>query len=113
MRHRCRTGRFAAAGAGVAYSDGAMVAVRRPGGPSRAVAGPRRGVVDLGWSGPELWVLDDRVDHFSDGRSTNGFDFQIEAVNTDVLAGRTQSEIMPLSASLRVQQHMDLIRSHF
>ena len=60
----------------------------------------------------ELWVLDDRVDHFSDGRSTNGFDFQIEAVNTDLLAGRTQSEIMPLSASLRVQQHMDLIRSH-
>ena len=61
----------------------------------------------------ELWVLDDRVDHFSDGRSTNGFDFQIEAVNTDLLAGRAQSEIMPLSASLRVQQHMDLIRSHF
>jgi sugar lactone lactonase YvrE len=23
------------------------------------VAGPRRGVVDLGWSGPELWVLDE------------------------------------------------------
>lgn len=61
----------------------------------------------------QLWVLDDRVDHFSDGRSTNGFDFQIEAVNTDLLAGRTQSEIMPLSASLRLQQHMDLIRSHF
>ena len=61
----------------------------------------------------QLWVLDDRVDHFNDGRSTNGFDYQIEAVNEDLLAGRTQSEIMPLSASLRFQQHMDLIRSHF
>lgn len=61
----------------------------------------------------QLWVLDDMVDHFSDSRSTNGFDFQIEAVNADLLAGRTQSEIVPLSASLRLQQHMDLIRSKF
>ena len=61
----------------------------------------------------QLWVLDDKVDHFSDGRSTNGFDFQIEAVNADLLAGRSQSEIMPLSASLGIQKHMDLIRSHF
>jgi len=48
----------AAAGAGIAYSDGSTVAVRRPGGPSRAVAAPRRGVVRLAWNGPELWVLD-------------------------------------------------------
>jgi len=48
----------AAVGAGVAYSDGSTVEVRRPGGPSRAVAGPRRDVVQLAWNGPELWVLD-------------------------------------------------------
>jgi predicted dehydrogenase len=61
----------------------------------------------------QLWVLDDLVDSFDDGRTTNGFDYQIEAVNADLLAGRKQSDIMPLSASLRVQQHMDLIRADF
>ncbi len=48
----------AAVGVGVAYSDGSTVAVRRPGGPSRVVAPPRRGVAQLAWNGPELWVLD-------------------------------------------------------
>ena len=61
----------------------------------------------------QLWVLDDMVDSFDDGRATNGFDYQIEAVNNDLLAGRTQSEIMPLAESLRFQRHMDLIRSRF
>lgn len=61
----------------------------------------------------QLWVLDDMVDSFSDGRTTNGFNYQIDAVNADLQAGRKQSEIMPLSASLRFQQHMDLVRSKF
>jgi predicted dehydrogenase len=61
----------------------------------------------------QLWVLDDMVDHFDDGRSTNGFDYQIKAVNEDLIAGRTQSETVPLAASLRFQRHMDLIRSKF
>jgi predicted dehydrogenase len=61
----------------------------------------------------QLWVLDELVDSFDDGRTTNGFDFQIEAVNSDLLSGRRQSEIMPLSASLRFQRHMDQIRALF
>jgi len=61
----------------------------------------------------QLWVLDDMVDSFSDGRTTNGFNYQIDAVNADLQAGRKQSEIMPLSASLRFQQHMDLVREEF
>lgn len=61
----------------------------------------------------QLWVLDDMADRFHDGRSTNGFDYQSKAVNEDLLAGRTQSETIPLAASLRFQQHMDLIRSQF
>lgn len=60
-----------------------------------------------------LYVLDDMVDSFDDGRKTNGFCFQVEAVNADLLAGRNQSEIMPLAESLRFQRHMDLIRSCF
>jgi predicted dehydrogenase len=61
----------------------------------------------------QLWVLDDMVDRFDDGRSTNGFDYQVKAVNDDLLSGRKHSETMPLAASLQVQQHMDLIRSKF
>ena len=61
----------------------------------------------------QLWVLDDMVDRFDDGRSTNGFDYQIKAVNEDLLAGRVQSQTIPLAASLRFQKHMDLIRSKF
>ena len=61
----------------------------------------------------QLWVDDDRIDRFSDGRETNGFNYQVDAVNDDLLAGRLQSEIVPLAASLRFQQHMDLIRSRF
>jgi predicted dehydrogenase len=61
----------------------------------------------------QLWVLDDMVDRFDDGRSTNGFDYQTRAVNDDLLAGRRQSETIPLAASLRFQRHMDLIRSKF
>lgn len=61
----------------------------------------------------QLWVLDDLVDSFEDCRSTNGFDYQIEAVGSDLSAGRTESAIVPLSASLRFQEHMDGIRSRF
>lgn len=61
----------------------------------------------------QLWVLDDMVDRFHDGRTTNGFDFQTRAVNDDLLAGRAQSETIPLAASLRFQRHMDLIRAEF
>jgi predicted dehydrogenase len=61
----------------------------------------------------QLWVLDDMVDRFDDGRSTNGFDYQIRAVNDDLIEGRVQSGTIPLAASLQFQHHMDLIRSKF
>jgi predicted dehydrogenase len=61
----------------------------------------------------QLWELDERVDHFVHERAGNGFEYQIEAVDNDLLAGRLQSEIVPLSESLRFQNHMDLIRSKF
>lgn len=61
----------------------------------------------------QLWVVDDKVDHFCDDRETNGFNYQIDAVNNDLMAGHSQSEIVPLAASLRFQQHMDLIRARF
>lgn len=59
----------------------------------------------------QLWVLDEMADRFHDGRDTNGFNYQVDAVNNDLDAGRKESEILPLSESLRFQKHMDLIRS--
>lgn len=61
----------------------------------------------------QLWVLDDQVDRFADGRSTNGFVYQTRAVNDDLIAGRMQSSTIPLAASLQFQRHMDWIRSRF
>ncbi len=61
----------------------------------------------------QLWVLDEMVDRFADERTTNGFDYQISAVNRDLLTQRTESAVMPLAESLRVQQHMDQIRALF
>ena len=58
-------------------------------------------------------VLDEMVDSFDDDRGTNGFNYQIDAVNADLAAGRKESLIVPLSASLRFQTHMDRIRAQF
>lgn len=67
------------------------------------------------WRGSEcqLWVLDEMVDQFCDGRKTNGFDYQIDAVNDDLVQGRRESAIVPLSQSMRFQKYMDLVRSKF
>ena len=61
----------------------------------------------------QLWVLDEMVDHFDDGRMSRGFDYQIDAVNQDLIDRRKESAIMPLAESLRCQRHMDLIRARF
>lgn len=58
-----------------------------------------------------LWVIDDIVDHFDDGRLTQGFNYQMDSVNDDLLAGRTESSIVTLADSLRFQRHMDQMRS--
>lgn len=58
-------------------------------------------------------MLDELVDSFDDGRKTNGFNFQIDAVGRDLAAGRTESAVVPLATSLKFQEYMDLIRSGF
>jgi predicted dehydrogenase len=60
-----------------------------------------------------LYVLDERIESFNDGRAGSGFEFQIESVSEDILAGRKQSEVVPLSASLSFQQDMDRVRAEF
>ncbi len=58
-----------------------------------------------------LYVLDERVDHFEDGRTSIGFDYQIETVSREILNDSTESEIIPLSTSLALQQDMQTIRA--
>ena len=54
--------------------------------------------------------LDERVDHFEDSRTTLGFDYQIAAASQDIIAGKTQSEVIPLATSLALQEDMWAIR---
>lgn len=60
-----------------------------------------------------LFELDEQIDHFHDGRKSLGFCYEAIAVGEDLLAGRTQSEIYPLSASMSIQQHMAIICEKF
>ena len=60
-----------------------------------------------------LYELDTLVDSFQDHRKGEGFEFEIQSVSNDILSGKTESDIMPLSNSLIFQQLMDSIREKF
>lgn len=51
------------------------------------------------------------TDRFDDGRAGHGFEFEIAAASQDILAGRTVSSVVPLTASLGFQEDMEAIRS--
>jgi predicted dehydrogenase len=50
--------------------------------------------------------LDECAEHYRDDRESLGFDREIRAVGDDLLAGRRESPVMPLSTSLRIQEHL-------
>lgn len=60
-----------------------------------------------------LYELDRLIDQFDDGRSSLGFNYEATAVADDLINGRLQSETMPLSTSLRFQQHMARVKEQF
>ena len=60
-----------------------------------------------------LFRLDERIDHYYDGRKGGGFEFEIQSVSEDIAVGRLSSALIPLEASLRVQRKMDRIRCQF
>ncbi|MTI33387.1 Gfo/Idh/MocA family oxidoreductase [Xanthovirga aplysinae] len=53
-----------------------------------------------------LYEMENCVEHFIDPRKGFGFNFEIEAVNADLLGGKKESVIMPLHFSRKLQQHM-------
>ena len=81
--------------------------------PNRAYISGDRGMIVLPdfWRAGECFLYEGEevVDHFSDGRKGSGFEFEIDAVGRDVIAGRVQSEIVTHSASTWFIQRMDEI----
>ncbi|MGV6807156.1 MAG: Gfo/Idh/MocA family protein, partial [bacterium] len=57
-----------------------------------------------------LYRLDERIDSFKDKRKGSGFEFQIQEVSDDILAGRKQSGVVPLASSLAVQRLMEQVK---
>ena len=53
----------------------------------------------------------DLQDQFFDQRKSVGYDFEIEAVNQDLRNEKIQSDIVPLSTSLKLQEHMPMVKS--
>ncbi|MDW3192892.1 MAG: Gfo/Idh/MocA family oxidoreductase [Cytophagales bacterium] len=50
------------------------------------------------------------IDTFDDQRKGNGFEYQIEAVNNDLLAGKTESEVVTHETSLAFQEVIERMR---
>ena len=53
-----------------------------------------------------LYRMDERVDHYEDGREHAGYAYEAEAVGRDLRAGRQQSETVPWASTLAVQDQM-------
>lgn len=52
-------------------------------------------------------------DHFKAPRQSVGFDYEIESMNADLLGKRTESKIMPLDFSQKLQEHMKAVMEKF
>lgn len=53
------------------------------------------------------------LEHFTDDRLGTGYNYQVDAVNRDLHAGKKQSEMVPLSTSLKLQEIMAIVRQKF
>jgi len=60
-----------------------------------------------------LFELDRQIDHFEDGRTSLGFNYEVDAVNADLRAGRSQSAVVSLTDSLAFQRHMAEVKRRF
>jgi len=61
----------------------------------------------------ELNLNSGETEVFNDPRQGDGFEYEIEAVSQDVIAGRLQSETVPHSYSTALQELMSHIRTKF
>ena len=68
-----------------------------------------------GWQAREcsLFIESQQVDHFNDGRTGFGFNYEIEAFNADLLAGKLESAVVTHEVSERLQALMEEVRKLF
>lgn len=68
-----------------------------------------------GWQAREcsLFIESEQVDHFNDGRTGFGFNYEIEAFNADFLAGKLESAVVTHAVSERLQSLMEEVRKLF
>ncbi|MDN5217104.1 Gfo/Idh/MocA family oxidoreductase [Fulvivirgaceae bacterium BMA12] len=60
-----------------------------------------------------LYLGEECTRHYIDPRTSAGFNFEIDAVNRDILHGRKESGIMPHAYSLKFQEMMEQVRGFF
>ena len=56
---------------------------------------------------------DQLLDHFIDKRKSTGYNYEIDAVNQDLLGGKKQSNLVSLSTSLKLQEMMAMVTQNF
>ncbi len=67
------------------------------------------------WKASECYLYrgDDLVDYYHDKRQSIGFNYELQAVSQDILAGKKESAIMPHRHSAKLQELMSLVKEHF
>lgn len=61
----------------------------------------------------DLYKVEECVDHFKDDRKGFGFNYEIDAVSKDILAGKKESDVVPHATSKKLQQHMQMIADYY
>ena len=60
-----------------------------------------------------LYKDDQLQSHFIDRRASVGYNFEVEAIQLDLLQGKRESEIVPLSTSLKLQEILEMVKCNF
>jgi len=60
-----------------------------------------------------FFKLDERIDHFDDGRETLGFNYEADAVSQAITEGKIEHALMPHQTSYLLQQQMEAIKALF
>ena len=58
-----------------------------------------------------LYRVDEHIDSFVDGRESRGFNYEATAVGNDLLQGRRESAVVPLTVSRTLQEHIAAIKT--
>ncbi len=63
------------------------------------------------WRARECYLFDrnDQLDHFEDGRASIGYNYEIEAMSKDLIAGKTEPSIVTHDRSIQLQRLMEKV----